>query len=53
MPVEYNTFKLMTELIEEELHLYSDEDLVILVEASMIMFARCMLVAGLACLKKI
>jgi len=37
------TFNTLSELIQEEIDLYSQEDLVILVQASLIMFCRCLL----------
>lgn len=36
-------FEVLTDLIESELHLYSQEELIILCDASMIMFTRSML----------
>jgi len=41
--LEYDTFKVLVDLIEDELYLYSDEDLIILMQASVIMFSRSML----------
>jgi hypothetical protein len=50
--VSHETFQLISDIIEEDFHLYSDSDLVILMEASMIMFARCMLISSLNILNK-
>lgn len=47
LPVEYDTFKIMVDIIDEEISLYSQEDLIILTQASMIMFCRCMLAGAL------
>lgn len=49
--VDYITFKLLTELIEEEIELYSQDELIILMNASIIMFCRCMLEGALNYLK--
>ena len=49
--VEYDTVKLITEIIEEDLDLYSEDDLVILMEASMIMFTRCLLYSSIMTIK--
>ena len=43
LKLEYDTFKVLVDLIEDELYLYSDEDLIILMQASVIMFSRSML----------
>ena len=42
-PMEYDTFKAIVDLVDEEIELYDQEDLVILVEASMVMFSRSLL----------
>ncbi len=41
--LECSIFKTIVELVEEEFHLYSEDDLVILMQASMIMFTRSLL----------
>jgi hypothetical protein len=41
--LEYSIFKTIVDLVEEEFHLYSEDDLVILMQASMIMFTRSLL----------
>jgi hypothetical protein len=41
--LDYTTFKILTELVEEEMERYSEEDLIILCQASMILFSRSML----------
>lgn len=38
--LEYSIFKTIVDLVEEEFELYSDEDLIILMQASVIMFSR-------------
>jgi len=45
--LEYDTFKVLVDLIEDELPLYSDEDLIILMQASVVMFTRSLLKLGL------
>jgi hypothetical protein len=42
-PMEYRTFKILVDIIEEDLDLYSVDELSILFEASMIMFTRSIL----------
>jgi hypothetical protein len=42
-PMEYSTFKILVDIIEEDLDLYSVDELSILFEASMIMFTRSIL----------
>jgi hypothetical protein len=41
--LDYTTFKIIADLVEEELDRYSEEDLIILCQASMIFFSRSML----------
>ncbi len=41
--LEYSIFKTIVDIIEDEFELYNDEDLIILMQASMIMFSRSML----------
>ena len=41
--LEYSIFKTIVDIIEDEFELYSDEDLIILMQASVIMFSRSML----------
>ena len=43
LETEHATFKILVDLIDEEFNLYSDEDLIILMQASMIMFSRSLL----------
>lgn len=43
LELDREAFKIMIDLIEEEMDLYSEEDLAVLVQASMIMFTRSML----------
>lgn len=42
MTMDYEGFKVLQELIDEEIDLYSEEDIVILMQASMIAFTRTM-----------
>lgn len=44
-------FKILAELIDEEIHLYSPDELPVLVEASMIIFTRSLLKFSLKQLK--
>jgi hypothetical protein len=48
---DYDSFKIMIELIEEEIDLYNEEDLVILFEASLIMVNRSLLNLSLKFMK--
>ena len=41
--LEYSIFKTIVDIIEDEFELYNDEDLIILMQASVIMFNRSML----------
>ena len=41
--LEYSIFKTIVDIIEDEFELYNDEDLIILMQASVIMFSRSML----------
>lgn len=41
--MDYNSFKILSDLIEEEIELYPDEDIPVLMVASMIIFTRSML----------
>jgi hypothetical protein len=43
MELDHEAFKILTEIVEEEMNLYSEEDLIILCQASMILFSRSML----------
>lgn len=45
--VGYEGFKAIQEIIEEEIELYCEDDLIILCEASMIMFTRTMIYVSL------
>lgn len=40
---QYETFKILQELIDEEIDLYTDEDIPVLMTASMIAFTRSLL----------
>lgn len=51
LEMEYETFKILTELIENELELYSTEEMEILTEASFIMFNRALLNGALKFMK--
>lgn len=42
MTMDYEGFKVLQELIDEEIDLYTEEDLIILMQASMIAFTRAM-----------
>ncbi len=41
--LDFYSFKILIELIERELHLYSEEDLIVLMQASIIVFNRSLL----------
>lgn len=41
--VEYEVFKTIVDIVEEEIDLYDEEDLIIITQASLIMFSRSML----------
>ena len=43
MELDYEAFKVLADLIDEEIDLYSEDELVILCEASMMIFSRSML----------
>ena len=43
LPMDHGTFSLLVEVIEEDLELYNEDELVILFQASMIMFTRSLL----------
>lgn len=47
LEVEHDTFKTLVELIEEEIDLYGPEDMIILTQASFIMFNRALLAGAL------
>lgn len=49
--LEYETFKTIVDIVDEEIDLYSDEDLVFIMQASVIMFSRSMLKLPLKNLK--
>jgi hypothetical protein len=40
MDMDYNSFKILAELIDEEIDLYEPEDIPVLMMASMIIFTR-------------
>lgn len=46
LTVDADEFKILTEIINEELELYSLEDLIIIMQASMILFTRSLLKYG-------
>lgn len=41
--VDYDAFKIIADIIDDEIDLYNDEDLLILMNASLIMFTRSLL----------
>lgn len=41
--LEYEVFKTIVDIVEEEIDLYDEEDLIIITQASLIMFSRSML----------
>ena len=43
MILDFYSFKILIELIERELHLYNEDELAVLCQASMICFTRSML----------
>jgi hypothetical protein len=43
MDMDYNSFKILAELIDEEIDLYEPEDIPVLMMASMIIFTRSMM----------
>jgi len=43
LPMDHLTFSLLVDVIEEDLELYNEDELVILFQASMIMFTRSIL----------
>lgn len=51
LEMDHDAFKVLVEVIEEEMDLYSEEDLVVLVSASMIMFTRSLLQLSLKSMK--
>ncbi len=44
-------FKILAELINEEIELYNQEDLIIIIEASMILFTRSLLMGSIKFMK--
>lgn len=42
MTMDYEGFKVLQELIDEEIDLYTEEDLIILMQASIVAFTRAM-----------
>lgn len=40
---DYGTFRIIIDLIEEELDLYDQDDLIIIMQASMIIFSRALI----------
>jgi hypothetical protein len=49
--LEYESFKTIVDLVDQEMSLYTDEELVIIMQASVIMFSRSMLKLSLKNLK--
>ncbi len=47
MDLDYEGFKILSDLIDEEIDLYSKDDLPVLVQASMIVFTRSLLKVSL------
>lgn len=51
LEMDHDAFKVLVEVIEEEMDLYPEEDLVILLQASMIFFTRSLLQLSLKSMK--
>lgn len=49
--LEYEVFKTIVDIVEEEIDLYDEEDLIIITQASLIMFSRSMLKLSLKNIK--
>ena len=47
LPMDHATFNLLVDVIEEDLDLYNEDDLIVLFEASMIVFTRSILTMSL------
>lgn len=52
LEVDYNTIKVLVELVEEEIDLYSEGDLIVITQASMILFNRSLLNGALKFIKQ-
>ena len=51
LPMDHATFSILVEVIEEDLELYNEDELIILFQASMIMFTRSLLKLSLKNIK--
>ena len=51
LPMDHLTFSLLVDVIEEDLELYNEDELIILFQASMIMFTRSILQLSLKNIK--
>lgn len=51
LEVDYETIKVLVQLVEEEIDLYAEEDLIILTQASFILFNRSLLNGALKFIK--
>lgn len=51
LEMDHDAFKVLVDVIEEEMDLYTEEDLVILLQASMIFFTRSLLQLSLKSLR--
>lgn len=51
LEIEYGALKILVELVEEEIDLYSEEDLIVITQASMILFNRSLLNGALKFIK--
>lgn len=51
MDMDINAYKVLVKLIDEEIDLYEGDDLVIIAEASMMLFTRSLLLGSLKYLK--
>lgn len=49
--LDYGTFKILIDLIDNEIHLYDENDLLMLMQASMIVFSRSLLKLSLQNMK--
>jgi hypothetical protein len=52
LEISTETLNILVDLIEEEIDLYDDEDLIIITQASMILFNRALLNGALKFIKK-
>lgn len=51
LEIEYHSLKILVDLVQEEIDLYSEEDLIIITQASMILFNRSLLNGALKFIK--